>query len=176
MSAALVAWRSSTCRARDGSVTCVLERTMTTHSRAVRIRSLQTVARSSIATTSTLRTHAGARLWTLSAQHRSGGLAIFCPGSSRGTTSGPPAGRPGSTRPPRAGYLAASCLRSAAQRRALGAAGWHGLAGHLVRMTRKESNLRPPPDRSEILETDREGPQVWSGRPTVSDRSTPTSG
>lgn len=40
----------------------------------------------------------------------------------------------------------------------------------------KEANLRPPSDRSEILEADREGPQVWSGRPTVSDRSTPTLG
>lgn len=49
-------------------------------------------------------------------------------------------------------------------------------AAHLVRVTRKEENMHPAPDRSEILETGREGPQVWSGRPTVSDRSTPTLG
>lgn len=48
--------------------------------------------------------------------------------------------------------------------------------GHLVKLTRKGPNLHPHPDRSAILETDREGPQVWSGRPTVSDRSTPTLG
>jgi hypothetical protein len=51
-----------------------------------------------------------------------------------------------------------------------------GSCAHLVKVTRKEGNMHPSPDRSEILETDREGPQVWSGRPTVSDRSTPTSG
>lgn len=34
----------------------------------------------------------------------------------------------------------------------------------------------PPSGQSEILVSEREGPQVWSGRPTVSDRSTRTSG
>lgn len=49
-------------------------------------------------------------------------------------------------------------------------------AAHLVKVTRKEENMHLALDRSEILETDREGLQVWSGRPTVSVRSTPTLG
>jgi hypothetical protein len=67
-------------------------------------------------------------------------------------------------------------LVDSAARRFSPAEGAGPSTAHLVKVTRKEGNMHPSSDRSEILETDREGPQVWSGRPTVSDRSTPTSG
>ena len=47
---------------------------------------------------------------------------------------------------------------------------------HFVTLTQMLPILRSTPCWSEILESDREGPQVWSGRPTVSDRSIPTLG